>query len=91
MTTRSAPSMDLAKRARRQNRSKVRLRLLPPACDPYFSDNDTHFKRGRALPDPNILGNVIAFGSGDKMGPLTDHDFNVGVLIPALLAHGLCP
>ena len=68
--------------------------LAPPACDPYFSDNDTHFKRGRALPDPNILGNVIAFGSGDKMGPLTDHDFsqlfNVGVLIPRYRV-GYCP
>lgn len=40
----------------------------PPACDPYFSDNFTHWKKGRA--DPSGI-NVVAHGSGDPMGLLS--------------------
>ena len=46
----------------------------PPACDPYFSDNQTHVAQLRAVPAP-IGGGTLAVGSLDAMGPLTDHDF----------------
>jgi poly(3-hydroxybutyrate) depolymerase len=45
----------------------------PPACDPYFSDNVTHFGKLRAWV---ALGNTFALGSNDQMGPYTDHNFS---------------
>ena len=38
----------------------------PPACDPYFSNNDIHVMKPRAFPD--MLDDTWAVGSIEWMG-----------------------
>jgi len=61
----------------------------PPVCDPYFSDNLTHAGRFRAVA---ILSDAFAVGSGDALGPLTDHSqlTKEDRLLP-FYRHGYCP
>ena len=46
---------------------KVTTAASAPACDPYFADNVTHTRRGRAY--VGGLFNSYAHGSNDSMGP----------------------
>ena len=72
-----------------RNKASGSTASVPPACEPYFSDNLTHVGRFRAV---QVIGDAYAVGSADALGPLTDKtQLTQESTLPPVYRHRYCP